>query len=574
MAHTHVALASRLLPLIGAALLALASASGPAAAQAGIAHYILEGWTQDAKLGAAVARVPDLTGDGVDDIASGNHRADGPAGIDAGRVVLYDGATGGFLRALEGEQAGGLLGHDVWGIRDLDGDGRGDILAAAYRFSYPTRAQAGKVYVLSGKDLSLLWAREGEGPSDEFGYALGDVADLDGDRVDDVVVGAWLNKGFAYLAGRAYVYSGKTGALIRTHDGLGRDHRFGCSVAGLGDVDGDGAGDYAIGALQAGLAGQGEVYVFSGKTGTLLHTFTGERNGDMFGHGVARVPDIDGNGIDELLIGAPEFDTGPSYTIINAGRAYLHSLKTGSRLYVLDGENSWDKFGIGVAGLPDMDEDARGELAVGAYWHHGGGIVQTGAAYVYSGATGTRLDKYVGEEANNLFGFALCGLNDLNGDGRADLVVGAYQYRPNPGLTESYGRIYAYTKGLSATPSTLSATSGGNITLGIDTGDRKTARPYLLIATVSGNHPGLVLPHSPRVPINFDLFTIASWLYANSAILVNTYGSTSAAGLATAHFRAPPGLLGGYIGMRFTFAYALIDRLDRVSNPVAVKIVP
>jgi hypothetical protein len=560
---------ARVLITIAVLMLALAPA---ALAQPGTAYYILDGQSQDAKLGAFVACVPDITGDGIDEIVSGNHRADGPAGTDAGRVLVFNGATGVPVWSVEGEQAGGLLGHNVWGIHDLNQDGRGDVIASAYRFSYPNRALSGKVYVLSGRDRSVLWTKEGENAADEFGYALSDIPDLDGDRVDDVIVGAWLHDGAAYLAGRAYVYSGKTGTRIRTHDGLGRDHRFGCSVAGLGDVDGDGAGDYAVGALYAGAARQGEVYVFSGKTGKLLHTFTGERSEDLFGRSVARVPDTDGDGVDDLLVGAPEYDTGG--TVINAGRAYLYSPKNGGRLGVLDGEQSWDKFGIIVAGVPDLDEDSRGDLAVGAYHHAGNNNIHSGAAYVFSGRTRQRLDRYVGEAAENLFGYAVCGLHDINGDGRGDLVVGAYQNRPNPSLTESYGRIYTYTKGLRATPDTVSAAGGGQITFDIDTGDRAAARLYLVVATISGNHPGFVLLDRHRVPINFDLFTIASWLFANSPILVDSYGRTSGQGVATAHFRAPAGFLAGYIGMYLTFAYALVDRLDMVSNPVTVKIVP
>lgn len=542
-------------------------------AQADTAHYLLDGETKDAKLGAYVARVPDVTGDGVDELVSGNHRWDGPAGVDCGRVLLFNGATGKILWTFNGDQAGGLLGHDIWGIEDVNGDGLGDVIASAYRYPFPGHPNAGKVYMLSGKDGSVLWFKDGENTGDEFGYALCNVPDIDGDKIQDVLVGAWLNDHASNLAGRIYVYSGKKGTLIRTHDGYAKEDRFGCSCAGFHDLDGDSLGDYVIGALHAGTNGEGEAYLFSGKTGTRIRTWTGEKPTDLFGWSLATVPDTDGDSHDDLYVGARDHDTNGGLTV-DAGRAYLFSAKTGKRLHTFDGEKAWDKFGRFGAGIPDMDGDGRGEVVIGAYYHHANGVFRSGAAYLFSGSTGKRLARYDGEEKDNMFGFALCGLNDVNGDGRGDVVVGAYQYRPNASLTESYGRIYVYTQGLSSPVTTVSADAGGSVPLHINVGKVPGPRDYLVVASVSGNHPGIPLTDRLHVPLNFDIFTIASWIYGNSPILVKTYDKTDAKGTATAYFKPTPWMLKGYEGMKLTFVYVLVDKMDMVSNPITVEIKP
>jgi len=542
-------------------------------AQSDTAHLVLTGETKDAKLGAYVARVPDVTGDGVDEIVSGNHRWDGPGGVDCGRVLLFNGANGKTLWTFNGDKAGGLLGHDVWGIEDLNGDGRGDVIASAYRYPFSGRPNAGKVWVLSGKDGSVLWYKDGQNTGDEFGYALGSVPDIDGDKIPEVIVGAWLNDDLANLAGKVYIFSGKKGDIIRNQDGYAKENRFGCSCAGFHDLDGDGHGDYVIGALHAGPNREGEAYLFSGKTGKRIRTWTGEKPTDLFGWSVATVPDTDGDSHDDLYVGARDFDTNGGLTV-DAGRAYLFSAKTGKRLHTFDGEKAWDKFGRFGAGVPDVDGDGRGEVAVGAYYHHANGVFRSGAAYLFSGSTGKRLAKYHGEEKDNMFGFALCGLNDVNGDGRGDVVVGAYQYRPNAGLTESYGRIYVYTKGLSSTATTLSAGAGGMVPLHIDVGTVPGPRVYMVAASMSGNHPGFPLTGNLHVPINFDIFTMASWIYANSPILIKSFDKTDAKGKATAYFRVPAGMLAGYVGMKLTFVWVLVDRMDKVSNPHAVEIKP
>lgn len=564
----------RLLRILFAAALVAVAVGTTLAAQAEDAYYILEGQALDAKLGAFTASVPDVNGDGIDDLASGNHRIDGPAGTDAGRVVLFDGATGKQLWKVEGEQAGGLLGHDVWGIGDVDNDGRGDVLASAYRYSYPGHPGAGKVYLLSGKDGKEIWHYDGEETGEEIGYALCAVPDLDNDKIPDVLAGAWLRDQTGANAGRLYVLSGKDGKLIRTHDGVAAGDRLGCSAAGFPDLDGDGYGDYVIGALYAGPNKEGQIYRYSGKTGSVVSTLSGEASDDVFGWSVAAIDDLDGDKLHDLIVGAAQYDLNAG-AVANAGRAYVFSLVKATTLKTFDGEKALDRFGRYCTAIPDQDGDGLSEVAIGAPNHTGGGNLASGAAYVFSGGKGIRLRKVWGEAAFNQFGFALAGLNDVNGDGRGDLVVGAYQYLPNATKTESYGRIYVYADGLSASVTTLSASLGGEVRLDLDGSFNSLNHSslYMVVASVSGNHPGLEVS-GLHVPINFDLFTLASWIYANSPVLVDSYGKTDSRGRATIYFRAPAGFLRGYAGLKLTFAAVMLDKFDMASNPVPITIVP
>lgn len=538
--------------------------------QASEPTYVLTGATADAKLGAYVASVPDVTGDGIDDLVSGNHRWDGPAGVDCGRVLLFNGATGALLWTVDGDLAGGLMGHNVWGIRDLTGDGKGDVIASAYRYRV-NAPNVGKTYLLDGATGAVLWSKTGTNSSDEFGYALTNVPDLDNDGFEDVIVGAWLNDDAFYLAGKAYVYSGKTGALIRTHAGGRIDARFGCSAAGFADLDNDGYGDYVIGSRFGGANQQGEAYLYSGKTGQLLHTFTGEAQWDSFSWSTARVDDTDGDGVEDIYFGASDTNVGPAADV---GKGYLYSGKTYQLLHEFFGENAYDKFGRFGAAIPDVNEDGYGDLAIGAHQHWSGGFVRSGATYIYDGKTGALLRKLEGETTQNLFGFAICGMNDLNGDGRGDIVVGAYQYDPNQALTESYGRIYAYTGGLEASATTVSAATGGTVTFSLDGGAANASRQYLLVASAAGSTPGFDLV-GRQVPLNVDSIFIASWLSANSALLTNTFGALDANSEATCTFNPTAGLLQSLVGLKLTFAYVLVTpNPDMVSNPVTIDVVP
>ena len=128
----------------------------------------------------------------------------------------------------------------------------------------------------------LLHTFTGEFAGDRFGFSLSGAGDVNSNGYADLIVGAYVHD---FLRGRVYVYSGQTGTLMHTFDGEHANDRFGRSVSGAGDVNHDGHDDLLVGAPFNGAAGlfAGRAYVYSGQTGELLHTLTGETSGDGFG---------------------------------------------------------------------------------------------------------------------------------------------------------------------------------------------------------------------------------------------------------------------------------------------------
>ncbi|UCB51528.1 MAG: FG-GAP repeat protein, partial [Candidatus Zixiibacteriota bacterium] len=168
----------------------------------------------------------------------------------------------------------------------------------------------------------LIWTFTGEAAEDYFGQSVSGAGDVNNDGFDDLIVGAYGNDAVGLSAGRAYVYSGQTSALLFTFDGEAGGDQFGYSVSGAGDVDNDGFHDLVVGAHynNAGGTDVGRAYVYSGQTGGLVCTFAGEADEDCFGHSVSGAWAVDNDGVAGLIIGAYLNDAGG----INAGRAYIY----------------------------------------------------------------------------------------------------------------------------------------------------------------------------------------------------------------------------------------------------------
>jgi len=278
-----------------------------------------------------------------------------------------------------------------------------------------------------------------------FGWAVSELGDIDGDHVTDLIIGE-VNGG-SHIRGRVWAYSGRTGRLVFRRAGRANDQN-GYAVAAAGDVNGDGVPDVVSGAPGVGHA-VGHAYVYSGATGRTLARLHGHRPGDQFGAAVAGAGDVNGDGRSDLLVGAPGSGAAGSAP----GRAYVISGRTHHVIRILSAHRLGDSFGAATARSDDLDGDGVSDLIVGA---NRAGSHRGGAVYVYSGRTGRRLFRIPGEPGSVEFGrFFAAGVGDTNGDGVPDIYVGDYASN-NAGPAGGFAAVYSGADG-----SRLQAWRGG-----------------------------------------------------------------------------------------------------------------
>ena len=353
-------------------------------------------------LGIAVHGAGDLNGDGKDDLVIGARSNDAP-GIQAGQVYIFHGPVTGNLTPA---QANGVisgeafeeLGVAVAGVGDVNGDGRDDILVGAHMFG----AGVGRAYLFHGPvtgsrpSSSATAIITGEFSSDSFGVALA-AGDVNADGLADLLIGAPHGPIDFLDPGRAYLFHGPVSGQISAaaadvvFHGEQLNDLFGSDVSS-GDLNGDGFDDIVVGANQIFRnAAPGKAYVFHGPFDQLaIHVFasnadgrfTGEAPDDVFGDAVAAIPDVNGDGRDEVLVGAWDNQSGS----FRAGRAYLFLgpaagvIPAGAADLIITGEESGDRLGKEVASAGDLDGNGLGDFLVGAPEFPAG---DPGKAFVY-----------------------------------------------------------------------------------------------------------------------------------------------------------------------------------------------
>ena len=259
--------------------------------------------------------------------------------------------------------------------------------------------------------VEVLHTLSGTNPGAFYGWAVSELGDVDGDSRTDLVVGEPFT-----ATGTTWVYSGRTGDQLYRLDGAPGDQQ-GYAIADAGDTDGDGVPDIVSGAPGVG---RGSVYLYSGATGRLLHRFSRGRNGDFFGAAVAGAGDVNRDGRADILVGATMSDGGG----LDSGRAYVFSGRTYELIRKLDAGDEGDLFGSATDWTPDLNGDRRPELIVGA---QNAGPTTGGKAYVFSGRNGRRLFTITPPASAVEFGsFFVAGVGDVNGDGTGDVYAADY----------------------------------------------------------------------------------------------------------------------------------------------------
>jgi hypothetical protein len=446
------------------------------------------------RLGWAVSGGGDLDGDGLDDVVVSAPFSYGgmgrtyvvfgtpePVSVELSAVAA---GQGGY--ALQGDFANEYAGWSIDVLDDLDGDGVDD-LAIGTGWANANGYRSGRVWVTFSQALggtALLsqlvgtdgFVIDGAFPEDWAGWSVTGTGDMSGDGIGEILIGAPMAPDTLPGGGRAYVVFGKGDgqpvALGEVLTGAGGgfamigqagDH-VGLSTAALGDLDGDGLPELAVGSETA-AGGAGRAYVVHGKPGSTAvslasvmngingYAVEGSAPGIALGRSVDGLGDLDGDGLPELIVAAP----GPEL----AGDAAVHVLfgaNTSSMVLGVPppgqgttvGGVLWgDNVGWSVASLPDWNGDGLTDLALGA--PAAGGDFGPGAVYVVFGrpdmsaidleeiAEGRGGFVIVGEDWDDDFGWRVSSAGDVDGDGSTDLLVGAPQAEP---LGSFSGRAY------------------------------------------------------------------------------------------------------------------------------------
>jgi hypothetical protein len=407
-----------------------------------------------AQFGLAVSTAGDVNGDGYADVIVGAPYWESTAGqADEGGIWVYHGA---YLTGLstvpsghaEGNQAGAYLGIAVSTAGNVNGDEYADVIAGASHYNNG-QSEEGIVWVWHGSSTGIStvpnWQAESNQAEAHFGNSVSTAGDVDGDSYADVIIGAPEYTDGQADEGAAFVWHGSANGVNNDVDGTPANAEWakqsnqasallGVDVNTAGDVNGDGFADVIVGApyYTNGQNNEGGTWVYHGSaTGLATSAAThdeGNQAGARFGTSVATAGDVNGDGYADVIIGAPDYTSGEN----DEGRVWVwHGSASGlsaTHDWRAEGNQANAHFGSSAATAGDVNGDGYSDVIVGAWGYHNPSTNE-GAAFVYHGSPATLSETADWTKRSNqegaYFGWSLGTAGDVNGDGYADIVVGA-----------------------------------------------------------------------------------------------------------------------------------------------------